>query len=247
MGSLYEAFEEDFWYWEPIIILYKMMLVGGLSVVEQHSPIQMFAGFLVCFAYLLLVLRASPYNDETLDKLSFLASLSMCLTLLFGLLKSMDEHARDSEEGWGVPDGLFATVLILLNVIPFVYAGTSTMWRWFQHRKELAASLTHLTHVMPLFGDDKEDKESSSAEDEDGSVLRSWGKQQPVSVPVVAAVVAAPAEKQKKTGGSAGLVRKKTSRQELRLIKKEYGSHSPEYKEALSQVGMQRKATMNAQ
>jgi hypothetical protein len=145
LGSLYEAFENKFWFWEPIIVVYKMLLVGGLSVVEQHSPIQMFVGFLVCFFYMLLVLRASPYDDESLDKLSFFSSLSMCLTLLFGLLKSMDENraeALESEQPWEVPDELLSTALIVLNIIPFVYAGLSTGLRWWNHRKEIMQGLS---------------------------------------------------------------------------------------------------------
>ena len=57
LGSFVESYEPKYWYWEPIVILYKMMLVGGLSVVEQHSPIQLFCAFLICFGYLLLVIR----------------------------------------------------------------------------------------------------------------------------------------------------------------------------------------------
>ena len=59
-----------------------MLMVGALSVIEQHSPVQLFVGLLICLGYLLIVLRAAPYEDESLDRLSFFASLSLVLTLL---------------------------------------------------------------------------------------------------------------------------------------------------------------------
>ena len=160
VGALVESFEEKFWYWQPIIILYKMLLVGGLSVVEQHSPIQLFAGFLICFAYLLIVLRASPYKDDDLDRLSFFTSLSMCLTLLFGLLKSMDEHRAERahmEGSWEVPDGLFSAVLIFLNALPFVFAGLSTMLRFWSHRKEILEAMEDKLESVGILNDSDDD------------------------------------------------------------------------------------------
>ena len=137
-----------------------MLLVGGLSVVEQHSPIQLFAGFLICFAYLLIVLRASPYKDDDLDRLSFFTSLSMCLTLLFGLLKSMDEHRAERahmEGSWEVPDGLFSAVLIFLNALPFIFAGLSTMLRFWSHRKEILEAMEDKLESVGILNDSDDD------------------------------------------------------------------------------------------
>ena len=81
LGSFVESYEPKYWYWEPIVILYKMMLVGGLSVVEQHSPIQLFCAFLICFGYLLLVIRKAV---SWLSLLMFaIGKISNLLWLLF--------------------------------------------------------------------------------------------------------------------------------------------------------------------
>ena len=145
--------------------------MGGLSVVEQHSPVQLFAGFLICFGYLLLVLRASPYRDDDLDRLSFFTSLSMCLTLLFGLLKSMDEHRAENEYSdtpWEIPEALFSTVLVCLNSLPFAFAGTSTILRWWGHRKEILAELEKdLTMVLPIGHHTQDEQQEDSEKDGD--------------------------------------------------------------------------------
>ena len=109
----------------------------------------------------------------------------MCLTLLFGLLKSMDEHRADaleSDRPWEVPDALFSSVLVGVNILPFVYAGVSTSLRWFEHRDEILAEaksrLNDVTKVAPMrelkrrFT--KKSINSDLAPDQD-QALRSWG------------------------------------------------------------------------
>jgi len=154
LGSLYEQYEPFYWFWEPIIILYKMLLVGALSVIEQHSPVQLFVGFLICSGYLLIVLRSAPYEDESLDKLSFFTSLSLAATLLLCLLKGMDEHRAErhevnyDEKPWEIDNDAFSTVLVCLNIMPFIYAVGSSLLRWFQHRKEIARSAKVMARSM---------------------------------------------------------------------------------------------------
>ena len=46
LGSLYFMYEPWYWFWEPVVMVYKMLMVGALSVIEQHSPVQLFLGFL---------------------------------------------------------------------------------------------------------------------------------------------------------------------------------------------------------
>lgn len=274
VGALVESFEEKFWYWQPIIILYKMLLVGGLSVVEQHSPIQLFAGFLICFAYLLIVLRASPYKDDDLDRLSFFTSLSMCLTLLFGLLKSMDEHRAERahmEGSWEVPDGLFNAVLIFLNALPFIFAGLSTMLRWWSHRKEILEAMEDQLESVGILHDSDEDdddatplylhtvratitkegtKEGKDNKTNGTSKKEKDGRNQN-SVKVLPINTIQEVEMQELSQELQDLKSWKvpqrsvvitcTSRKQLGEIKKKYGPQSIEYKTALEELGKKRK------
>ena len=134
----------------------KMLMVGALSVIEQHSPVQLFVGFLICSTYLLLVLRAAPYKDDSLDRLSFFASLSLAITLLLCLMKGVDEHRAETaqiqyeQNPWdtsmykdnGQQNSMLATLMICINIVPFVYAIMSSLARWFQHRKQIAKALS---------------------------------------------------------------------------------------------------------
>ena len=77
LGPFYQSFKPKFWWFEVAIIVYKAVMVGVLSVVAPHTPLQLFLALLVCTAYMLLVLKAAPYVTENLDTLSFLCSGKM--------------------------------------------------------------------------------------------------------------------------------------------------------------------------
>jgi hypothetical protein len=146
LGAQYEQYETYYWFWSPIIIVYKMLMVGALSVVEQHSPVQLFVGCLVTNAYLLLVLRAAPYIDDSLDRLSFLTSLSLSLTLLLCLMKGTDEHRAEresvnyDENPWDMfDDAVLSRLMMVVNMLPFAYAAASLLMQW---RRQISLSVS---------------------------------------------------------------------------------------------------------
>ena len=77
-------------------MLHKMILVGALSVVDYHSPIQTFLAFLVSLVYAMFVLRAAPYDENDLDVLSFATNVALSITFLVGLLMSIDEEHKET-------------------------------------------------------------------------------------------------------------------------------------------------------
>jgi hypothetical protein len=143
-----------------------MLLVGALSVIEPHSPVQLLCGLLICIVWMLITLRSAPFIEDGLDQLEFLCSISLTLTLLFALLRSMDENAREESNrcgenaadgkyfscDWQIPDQIFSAVLTAVNVMPFVTLAYTTLRRWNKYKKEIAAMATaqarRLRHKM---------------------------------------------------------------------------------------------------
>ena len=119
MGAFFKDYEEEYWYFEVIIMFQKMLMAGALSVIAPRSPLQLLIGLLVCTSYMMVVLKTAPYIDGGLDTLSFLSSLALTGTLLGGLIKSLDfgQHVKGFDFDGGL--GLF---LIAINVIPLGYA-----------------------------------------------------------------------------------------------------------------------------
>ena len=117
MGAFFKDYEEEYWYFEVIIMFQKMLMAGALSVIAPRSPLQLLIGLLVCTSYMMVVLKTAPYIDGGLDTLSFLSSLALTGTLLGGLIKSLefDKHVKGFDDGLGL-------FLILINVIPLGYA-----------------------------------------------------------------------------------------------------------------------------
>ena len=117
MGAFFKDYEEEYWYFEVVIMFQKMLMAGALSVIAPRSPLQLLIGLLVCASYMMVVLKTAPYIDGGLDTLSFLSSLALTGTLLGGLIKSLDfgQHVKGFDGGLGL-------FLILINVIPLGYA-----------------------------------------------------------------------------------------------------------------------------
>jgi hypothetical protein len=111
-GSLYEQYEEEFYAWEVLVMLKKMALTGGLVLIYPGTSAQILFGALLALFYLLFLVRAAPFAENTDDTLEIFASLAILLTLLAGFaLKT-----QSNEVGSTIyEDGLMSGMLIFIN------------------------------------------------------------------------------------------------------------------------------------
>ena len=93
-GSLYEAYEPQFWYFESIEMIKKMILAGGLVLVAPGSSAQILVGILVTLAYLLLLMKTMPYEDDGDDSLQVLATTQILLCLIAGFALKTDTEGE---------------------------------------------------------------------------------------------------------------------------------------------------------
>ena len=114
LGSFYNSYEERWFYWEVIVMIEKMLLVGLLGVVQQYSPVQLFVGAIICSWYALIVLRVAPYDGHRKDWLAFLCTLSLSIMYISGLLVALDE------KGLLVTRDSVSDVLLVVGSIPLV-------------------------------------------------------------------------------------------------------------------------------
>ena len=117
----------------------KMLLVGGLSVFEAGTPAQLLAAFLICAAIMLIVTRTAPYEEGSLDVMSFLSSMSITLTLFVGFTITID--SLDRRPRWYIPEIDSGIILIIVNALPFAYAVCITLARLFIKRKAMVIHL----------------------------------------------------------------------------------------------------------
>ena len=82
-GSLFEAYEDDVWYWELIEMFRKALLTGGLVLLAPGTSAQVLSGLLVCQFYVIYLNDKKPYKEPADNWLQIFASIQLLLTLLF--------------------------------------------------------------------------------------------------------------------------------------------------------------------
>jgi hypothetical protein len=116
LGGLYQQYEQRFWWFEIVIIFYKMAMTGALSIIAPGTPLQMVLAILVSLAFVLLVLKLAPFESNMDDHVSFVSSLSLVLATFGGLLLIMDNGAKKYFE----PDTI-GTLIIVMTCCVFVF------------------------------------------------------------------------------------------------------------------------------
>merc|ERR1711968_125477 len=96
------------------------MLTGAMCAIAPGSPVQLLVAMLVCLAYLVAIVFAGPYKGRMEDQLAFLTSLVLTLSLMLGFALITD-HPSPEAKVFDV--STMGSVLIAINVLPFVYLG----------------------------------------------------------------------------------------------------------------------------
>jgi hypothetical protein len=94
LGTLYMQYDQQFYWWEVVVILHKMLMTGALVVIAPGSPVQILTGASIMLAYLLLVIRTAPYVEDTDDHLIVIVSVSILLVTLCGFVMMIDDYDR---------------------------------------------------------------------------------------------------------------------------------------------------------
>lgn len=114
----------------------KCLLTSVLVILFPGTPFQLFLALLVSTSYMAVVLRAGPYVGNHEDVLSFLATISISVTMLAGLAKITDTNARDTAKLDGlVSENALGDFLIVVNLPPLFYFVIVNATRIVCHRQ----------------------------------------------------------------------------------------------------------------
>ena len=120
-GDLYRQYEDSWAFWEVCLQIQKCMLTGAMVAIAPGSSAQLLIAMLVCLAYLLLVLHAAPFKGQLEDRLAFLVSLCLTVSLTLGFALITDKP----EENAVYDPPTIGVILILINLVPFLYGGVA--------------------------------------------------------------------------------------------------------------------------
>ena len=122
LGQFYWHFEEDWYFWEVLVLCFKLLLTGLMCVVAHGSPYQTLLAFLISSIYSMLLLRESPYYADSADRLAISAGMSLSLTLLGGFVAVLSSVA--SEDSAKIDPDSLDIVLLVINIVPIgVFVG----------------------------------------------------------------------------------------------------------------------------
>jgi hypothetical protein len=109
-GSLYMQYERDWWYFELLDTLRRMLLTGGLVLVGTGTVGQIIAATLVSLFFLLLTTRVAPFRSDLDDILAFICNLQQVLLYIVAL------GLKSREEGGGGSEGILSSAIFVFVV-----------------------------------------------------------------------------------------------------------------------------------
>lgn len=98
LGNFYRAYESGYYWMEIAILYYKVFLTGVLTVIAPGQPVQLLIALIVCFTYLIVISHLAPYAGDDSDRLNFLCTITLCLTILEGFFEVSFSMGRKKAE-----------------------------------------------------------------------------------------------------------------------------------------------------
>ena len=93
-GTFVSSFKPAYFWWEPIDLLRKLVLVGMLAVVDKGSIAQIWAGIILSFCFFALHVKTLPFRYWEDNLLKGLVEAHIFVVLLFALTLKLDFHGE---------------------------------------------------------------------------------------------------------------------------------------------------------
>mmetsp|Transcript_43921 Transcript_43921/g.101541 ORF Transcript_43921/g.101541 Transcript_43921/m.101541 type:complete len:1304 (-) Transcript_43921:114-4025(-) len=85
-GFFYIRFDDDYWYWEFVLMLRKLIVVYGAMFLNEYTLIQTGLAMVVLFISVIAQDYTRPYKNEVGDNLDFVLTMCLHFLLFDGLL-----------------------------------------------------------------------------------------------------------------------------------------------------------------
>jgi len=120
LGNFFLQYEESFWYFEILVLIFKLTLTGLFCIIARDSPFQVVLAFFVCSVYAMVLLRHTPYLTPDADLLALVTSAALALTLLTGyVVTATNAFLKDQPEKLDESIYVMDIFLIAINALPF--------------------------------------------------------------------------------------------------------------------------------
>ena len=113
LGPFADQYEPKYYYFEVLVILRKLLLTGLVRLIAPGSPPQIMIALLVYVAYMCLVLKTAPFEEDLDDWLSFITECQLSLTMFIGFAILTDTNRI-------LHRGVLDQMLVVVNCCGFV-------------------------------------------------------------------------------------------------------------------------------
>ena len=90
ISNFYDQYEPEYYWFECLVILRKLLLTGLVALVAPGTPFQVALALLICVSYTCLVLKTTPFAEDSDDVISFVTEVQLSITMFCGFALSMD-------------------------------------------------------------------------------------------------------------------------------------------------------------
>ena len=134
---LYSSYEPQFWYWEIVETIRRIMMTGVIVLVAQGTSLQIVVTMLLALFFIKMYSHFTPFNDEILDTDAEFAQYQVFFVLFIALLMKEDS-IPSMRSAWGIL--LVCVIFSLLLLSPLRFLKEKFLPYKFQH-------LGHVNHV----------------------------------------------------------------------------------------------------
>lgn len=124
LGNLYKSYEPQYYWWESVELIRKLMLTGVIIFIMPETPTQLGIGLMLTLFFIVLYSLNRPLKDEQDDVLQLVCQLTIFTDYFAGLLLMVEAE--------GVDSAAFHEFLLSINILPvfltpvFTVVGTFT-------------------------------------------------------------------------------------------------------------------------
>jgi len=95
LGGLYTQYEQEYWWFELVLLLNKTLMCGALVIIAPGSSHQILFAIIIMFFHLLAVLKLAPYEKDSEDWSSTICTMTLMLTPLGAFTMMMQDDPED--------------------------------------------------------------------------------------------------------------------------------------------------------
>ena len=145
LAFLFDSYKPQFWYFEVVVTVLRLLLTGVLGLIEPGSATQLCVGMIITFGAVMQLCDSKPYESGRDSVLSILGYVQIFLVMLCGLILKVQAFAE------GVDKEMLGVLLIMVNMMVLVVAMSVVVVSFFRNQEDNFQSenpLAALNRVM---------------------------------------------------------------------------------------------------